>query len=167
MFYVGGGDTPTVAENAPVQNTEIVGPGVDKSEEKGAYTIYMKKGEYGDDLRQKILIANKYLHERGFTDEERLWLIAMIDHESAGTWSETVVGDNGCSTGIAQFNACAGNVAEKTFEGQLRQFSDRMEGFLAKWPLEIAVGKHNMPAWDSNPGYVNRIKAAIDTFYIQ
>lgn len=124
----------------------------------------MKTGAYGDDLKQKILEANSYFHDRGFTDEERLWLIAMIDHESAGTWSETVVGDNGCSIGIAQFNSCAGNHAEATFEGQLKQFADRMEVFLDKYPLEIAIGKHNMPAWDSNPNYVNRIQASKDNF---
>lgn len=88
----------------------------------------------------------------------------MIDHESAGTWSETVVGDNGCSTGIAQYNACAGNIAETTFEGQLKQFSERMEVFLTEYPLEIAVGKHNAPNWDSNVNYVNLVRKSKENF---
>lgn len=50
------------------------------------YPIYMKLGAYGDDLRQKILKANSYLHDRGFTDEERLWLIAIGKHNMPN-WS--------------------------------------------------------------------------------
>lgn len=136
-----------------------------QNKEATTYPIYLKKGEYGDDLKEKILYANNFFYTEGFTDKQRLWMLAMIDHESAGTWSPTVVGDNGCSIGISQYNTCAGNFPADTYEGQVAQFADRMKYYFENFSFESAVGKHNMPAWQNNPKYLGKVQRSVDTFY--
>ena len=116
-------------------------------------------------MKQKILYANKYFYDYGFTDEQRLWMLAMIDHESAGSWSPTIVGDNGCSVGISQYNTCAGNFPDPTYEGQVKQFADRMNKYFSESPFLTAISRHNLPYGAYQADYVAKVKATVDIFY--
>ena len=99
--------------------------------------------------------------------EQVLWTLALIDHESAGTWSETGVGDGGCSKGIALWNSCpgSGRKAAPTYEAQVAQIGEEMLSKFNLFPIKTAVSKHNAPAWDYNAPYVARIQAATVNFY--
>lgn len=115
-------------------------------------------------MQNKIREANRRFYEIGMTEEQVKWTIALIDHESAGTWSETIKGDKGCSTGIAQWNACAGRKAPPTYEEQVKLIGDEMLAKYKEFTIEVAVGKHNAPAWNSNPNYVAKVKRSMLSF---
>lgn len=125
--------------------------------------VYVKK-DVGEDVQTKIAYADQTFRAMGMTDEQVLWTLALIDHESAGTWSETVKGDAGCSTGIAQWNACVGRKAPSTYEGQVKLIGEEMLKKYQEFEIEIAVGKHNAPAWDTNYNYSNKVKNAKNNF---
>lgn len=127
--------------------------------------IFMKN-KVGEDIQAKIKRLNEVMCEKGFTDDQRKWVLGLADHESGGTWSETVKGDNGCSTGIGQWNACpgSGRIAPPTFEEQVQLLTDEFKDKFSKHPIETAIGKHNAPAWDSNPRYVNRVRKSVALF---
>lgn len=129
--------------------------------------IYGKK-DIGADVQEKIRYANQVFYEKGMTEEQVLWTLALADHESAGTWSEAVKGDNGCSTGIGQWNSCpgSGRKAAPTYEGQVEQLANEMIEKYRVHDIKTAVGKHNAPAWDSNPNYVYKVERAIPNFII-
>jgi hypothetical protein len=152
-------------EARPSQNTTPPG-NEEKSQVAGnAGEISYKKRAIGADVQAKIEYADKYFRSIGMTDEQVLYTLGIIDHESGGTWSETTVGDHGCSIGIAQYNTCAGNFPAKTYEGQVEQVGKEMLARYQKEPLLKAVIHHNMPSWDVNPKYEARIKASIQNFY--
>lgn len=119
---------------------------------------YVKKG-IGADVQAKIAYVDQINIGLGMTDKQRKLVLGLIDHESAGTWSETIKGDNGCSTGIGQWNACPGSrrQAPKTFNEQAQLICTEMKAKFDEFPDEIAVGKHNAPAWDSNPRYTAKV----------
>jgi len=127
----------------------------------------MKRGEFGRDLHDKIIYAQAEWRGLGMTDDQILWTLALVDHESAGTWSPTVLGDNGCSKGIGQWNSCpgSGRHAAETFELQVAQIGTEMLAKYQLFSIRTAVGKHNAPAWDSNTGYTARVEAATLNFY--
>jgi len=124
----------------------------------------MKSG-LGADVQEKIRTANGILYGLGMSSEQVHWVIALIDHESAGTWDENVTGDNGCAKGIAQWNNCVGNYGPKDFNGQVKQVGEEMMTRFYFFPLKIAIGKHNAPNWDSNPRYVSKVEATTKIFY--
>jgi hypothetical protein len=117
------------------------------------------KANIGADVQEKIRKLYNECVRIGMTEEQALWTLGMADHESGGTWSESVKGDGGCSTGIGQWNSCPGSrrKAAPTFDGQVDQLCSEMKEKFDEFPIEIAVGKHNAPAWDSNPRYVERV----------
>lgn len=119
---------------------------------------YVKKG-VGSDVQAKIAYVDQINIDLGLTDHQRKLVLGLIDHESAGTWSETIKGDNGCSTGIGQWNACPGSNrhAPKTFNEQAQLICKEMKDKFDRFPDEIAVGKHNAPAWSSNPRYTAKV----------
>lgn len=125
---------------------------------------WMKSG-IGADVQEKIRTANSILYELGMSSEQVHWIIALIDHESAGTWDENVVGDYGCAVGIAQWNNCVGNYGPKDFNGQVKQVGEEMMTRFYFFPLEIAVGKHNAPNREDNSAYIARIRASTKIFY--
>ena len=88
------------------------------------------------------------------------WTIALIDHESAGTWDENTVGDSGCSVGLAQWNHCVGNYGPEDFDGQVTQIGQEMLTRFQEFSIEIAIGKHNAPALDTISGYTESVKAS-------
>lgn len=101
------------------------------------------------------------------SEEQVLWTAYLVDHESAGTWSETILGDGGCSKGIAQWNSCPGSErkAAPTFEAQVDQIGEEMLAKFQLFPIKTAISKHNAPAWDYNAPYVARVQAASINFY--
>lgn len=101
------------------------------------------------------------------TSEQVRWTLALIDHESAGTWSPNIKGDNGCSTGIAQWNACSGRQAPATYEEQVELIGNEMLKAYNEFDLKTAIGKHNAPAWDSNLKYVAKVETTLNLFLPQ
>jgi hypothetical protein len=124
---------------------------------------YMKD-RIGADVQEKILYANQALRERGLTDQQVLYTLALIDHESVGSWSETIVGDGGCSIGIAQWNKCVGNIAPATYEEQVQLIADEMASKFAEFDDLTALGKHNAPSWDYNEKYINKVLESAKNF---
>lgn len=116
-------------------------------------------------MTDKILYANKIFFEYGFTDYQRLTLLALIDHESAGTWSPTVVGDAGCSIGIGQWNWCASRIAADGYEAQVNQLAEEFVWKFGEYDDLQAAGKHNWPARDYNTEYIEKIKTTMGQFY--
>jgi hypothetical protein len=127
---------------------------------------YYYKENIGQDVQDKIKYLQDVCYDKGMNDMQVLWTVAMADHESAGTWSPTIKGDGGCSTGIGQWNSCPGSQrkAADTFEGQAEQLCREMKDKYDRFNLKTAVGKHNAPAWDSNPNYVARVQGSIKNF---
>lgn len=128
-----------------------------KQSAETAYKAFVKSGNYGNDMLQKINYVQKIGYEAGFTQDQMRLVLGLIDHESGGTWSETAKGDQGCSIGIAQWNKCVGRIAPKTFEEQANLIVQEMARKFAEFSDLVAVSKHNAPAWDYNTNYVNRV----------
>ena len=122
-----------------------------------AQQYYIKK-KIGDDVQKKIRHVQDLAMSAGYTSAQIRLLLGLIDHESAGTWDEKVVGDGGCSIGIAQWNKCAGNIAPTTFEEQAKDVVQRMKAKFEAHSDDIAIGKWNAPAWSSNPAYVKEVR---------
>lgn len=125
------------------------------------------KDKVGSDTQDKIQYIQEYCYSIGYNQDQVHWIVAMADHESAGTWSTTIKGDNGCSTGIGQWNACAGSgraPRSLIYKDQAEQLCDEMKPFFDQFPIEIAVGKHNAPAWDRNTYYVNRVRKSLPLY---
>jgi hypothetical protein len=122
------------------------------------------KDNIGSDVQEKIRYANQELRERNLTDQQVLYTLALIDHESAGSWSETIVGDGGCSIGIAQWNKCVNRKAPVTYEEQVQLIADEMASKFAEFDDLTALGKHNAPAWDYNKNYINKVLESAKNF---
>ena len=126
-----------------------------------------RKRDTGENIQKRIAhVYNTCRLGYGMTSEQAFWVVGQVDHETAGTWSETIKGDGGCSTGLGQWNSCAGSrrKAEPTFGGQTQQICREMKKKFDEFPIEIAIGKHNAPAWDKNPNYVAKVKASLENF---
>ena len=97
------------------------------------WVIPISKKGAGSDLNDKVA----YFYAQCLKSLNRpqcLRVAGLVDHESAGTWSPTVKGDGGCSTGIAQWNNCAGSrrKAPDTFEKQVDLIIREMGGEVRK-----------------------------------
>lgn len=115
------------------------------------------KANIGENIQKKIEYVNKLARQNNLTDEQIKLVLGLIDHESGGTWDETVKGDHGCSVGIAQWNKCVGKIAPQTFEKQAELIVAEMTDKFSQFTDLVAVSKHNAPAWDYNANYVNRV----------
>ena len=80
-------------------------------------------------------------------------MVYQIDHESAGTWDEDIVGDSGCSLGLAQMYWCPNNwkvynrVSGQSWEKQVDEYVKRFVGYLEKTgDIKLAIVWHNRPA---------------------
>lgn len=103
-------------------------------------------------------------------------LSGQIDHETVGTWSDTIKGDSGCSTGLGQWNSCPASKrkAAKGLEAQMDQLIDEMGHKIAFHPLDTAICLHNSPAgrcavdhWKNGKfvlGYVSKVKLSAKLF---
>ena len=98
------------------------------------------------------------------TDYQAKLVLGMIDHESAGTWDENVVGDGGCSHGIAQWNACVGRIAPETFDGQVDLIVDEMREKFSLYDDLIAVTKHNRPVSNVVTAYTYKVIKSSNLF---
>jgi hypothetical protein len=125
--------------------------------------VYRKEA-VGEDVQNKIAYLQGECYKVGMTQEQIHWTLALVDHESAGTWSETVKGDYGNSTGIAQWHKPSGRIAPATFEAQATLICTEMKSKYDLFSIETAVGKHNAPAWKSNPKYINKVRKALKFF---
>lgn len=92
-----------------------------------------------------------------------LRIIALVDHESAGTWDPAIRGDGGCSVGIAQWNGCVGRRAPKDFEGQARQIIVEMHAKFRLWSMDTATCAHNSPALRCG-NYVQKVRTSEGKF---
>jgi uncharacterized protein YeaO (DUF488 family) len=92
--------------------------------------------------------------------------LGLIDHESAGTWSPTIVNHTAkeYSTGIAQWNQYAGRYAQEGFEAQAQQIVDEMSDKFKKYSDLIAVTKHNCPRCNNQIAYTAKVKASSNQF---
>jgi len=126
-----------------------------------------KQAKVGQDFQDKVCTVYKIALAKGLTPHQiKYGIIGLVDHESAGTWSPTVKGDNGCSTGLGQWNACPGSrrKAGKDFIAQAHQIVDEMADKIAKHPLRLAICLHNSPAGRCNKGYVDLVVEAGNQF---
>jgi len=124
----------------------------------------LSKSNIGSDVQNKIHYVDQLAVNAGLDLDQRKLLLGLIDHESAGTWSETVVGDNGCSTGIGQWNACAGRLAPETFEKQAELIVAEMADKFSSNTNEWAVSKHNAPYGSYKTSYVNKVITSSKNF---
>ena len=129
-------------------------------------TTLFKKLNTGEDLNAKIERANLAWYGLGMSTEQVMWTTWLVDHESAGTWSPDVIGDNGCSKGIGQWNSCPGSDRHATdgFDAQVLQIGEEMLAKYKTFPIKTAIGKHNAPAWDYNAGYILKVESAGKNF---
>jgi hypothetical protein len=147
-------------------------PDVPKSEEVQILPLEPKifiKDKIGEDVQSKIRYLQESCYKIGMNQEQVRWTLALADHESAGTWSPTVKGDRGCSTGIGQWNACAGSNRKPRsliFEDQADQLCEEMKAKFDLFDIETAIGKHNAPAWDKwkSSKYINKVRSALKLF---
>lgn len=98
------------------------------------------------------------------TDYQAKLVLGIVDHESAGTWDENVVGDSGCSRGIAQWNACVGRIAPKTFGEQADLIVSEMKEKFDKYDDLIAVTKHNRPVSNTVTAYTYKVIKSSNLF---
>jgi len=149
-------DTPSQTVSVEVRELHMAAP-------NPAPKIFVKKN-IGADVQAKIEQLQNICYSKGMTEEQVLYTLALVDHESAGTYSTTIKGDKGCSVGIAQWNKCVGRIAGKDFEAQSHQICDEMKAKYDKWALLTAITKHNCPRCTYRAVYVNKILSAIPNF---
>ncbi len=105
---------------------------------------FVSNKKVGSDVLRKMA----YSHEEAIkvlTCRQTKIVEGLIDHESAGTWSETVKGDGGLAKGIAQWHVSSGRSAAPTYEGQVKQIIKEMKLKFARYPEELAITAHNCP----------------------
>ena len=90
-------------------------------------------------------------------------IVALVDHESAGSWDPAIVGDGGCSVGIAQWNWCVKRRAPKDFNGQVAQIISEMGAKFARHTLDDSTCMHNSPAMKCG-NYVSKVLASETNF---
>lgn len=123
-----------------------------------------KKHDIGEDVQAKIKSLQEICYSKGMTQEQVLWTTALVDHESGGSWNEKEKGDGGCSIGIGQWNKCVGRIAPPTFNNQADLICSEMKQKYDRFGIKTGVGKHNAPAWNSNPKYLKRVERSTHEF---
>ena len=146
--------------SAIVDRAKLVNSGT----EKPSTAPILTKVKTGEELNKKIEYFQEQAYSKDYSEEQVKWMVALIDHESAGSWDENIIGDSGKSRGIAQWNKYAGRIAGKTYEDQVEQFLNEFKPYVDKFDIKVAVGKWNAPAWDSNPAYIAKVKNSMINF---
>jgi len=147
--FLEGGE---VSQGPEITNSQIQATSNDLSN-----LALLSKSNIGSDVQEKIHYVDSLAIQSGLDLEQRKLLLGLIDHESAGTWSETIVGDNGCSIGIAQWNNCVGNIAPNIFEEQAQKIVNEMVDKFSQNSNLWAVSKHNAPYGSYRTTYVNKV----------
>ena len=108
------------------------------------WTIPIAKRGADSDLNAKI----GYLYLKCMETLNRpqcVRVVALVDHESAGSFSPTIKGDGGNSIGIAQWHRPSGRIAAKTFEGQVDQLIREISPRMMRHSLDEATCGWNSP----------------------
>jgi hypothetical protein len=153
-------DNPQIVEVRGERTLQHKGEAFHASPDK----IYTKK-DIGEDVQSKIRQLQEICYSKDMNEEQVLWTLALVDHESGGSYDENVVGDYGNSHGIGQWHAPSGRYAPPTYEEQAHKICDEMKTKYDEYPILTAITKHNCPACWERWVYINKVKAAKENFF--